>query len=218
VDACGDAVARLRRYRILFWDFDGVIKESVTIKTDAYVALFEPFGPQLAARVREHHECNGGMSRLEKIPLYLRWSGAEPSTEQVDEYCAAFAHAVRQRVIDCPWVAGVREYLAQNHARQRCVLITATPQAEMIDILAALRIAAWFREVHGAPTSKAQAIAAVLQRWRCAPTEALVIGDSRSDYQAALTAGPDFLLRRTPLNRKLQSEFGGPQCENFVDG
>ena len=34
----------LRRYWTLFWDFDGVIKESVAVKSDAYERLFAPFG------------------------------------------------------------------------------------------------------------------------------------------------------------------------------
>ena len=30
----------LNKYDLIFWDFDGVIKESVSVKTDAYLELF----------------------------------------------------------------------------------------------------------------------------------------------------------------------------------
>jgi HAD superfamily hydrolase (TIGR01549 family) len=208
----------VRDRSVIFWDFDGVIKESVAVKTGAYIRLFEPFGPEVADRVRQHHECNGGMSRFEKIPLYLAWSGRTPDGEEVARYCAAFGAAVRQAVIDSAWVPGAREYLEANNRRQRFVIVTATPQDEMEEILKMLHIGHWFWEVHGAPTGKAEAIRSVLARSECVSTDALVIGDSRSDYLAASANGVPFLLRRTPLNRALQSEFHGAQCEDFVDG
>ena len=46
-------------YKLYFWDFDGVIKDSVDVKTQAYFQLFEPFGLDVAERVRQHHEAMG---------------------------------------------------------------------------------------------------------------------------------------------------------------
>jgi phosphoglycolate phosphatase-like HAD superfamily hydrolase len=218
VSNCVAAPALLSRYGVLFWDFDGVIKESVDCKTRAYVALFEPFGTELSQRVREHHERNGGLSRLEKIPLYLSWAGVQPSAQHVREYCDSFAATVRQRVIGCPWVPGAREYLLANHARQRFVLISATPEEEMRLIIEALGMTLWFGEVHGAPRPKAIAVRSVLQRWAYAAENALLIGDSSADYEAARAAGVQFLLRRTPLNGELQGRHAGPQCEDFLHG
>jgi phosphoglycolate phosphatase-like HAD superfamily hydrolase len=208
----------LRRYATLFWDFDGVIKDSVAVKSDAYEHLFAPFGLKVAARVREHHERNGGISRFEKIPLYLSWAGREASEAEASSYCEQFSAAVRQAVIDSPWVPGAREYLQANHAQQCLFLVTGTPQAEIEDILAALGLTPCFREVHGAPTSKSDAIELVLARWNCAPADSLLIGDSDSDYAAASTAGVQFLLRRTALNRQLQRKHVGLQCEDFLHG
>jgi phosphoglycolate phosphatase-like HAD superfamily hydrolase len=203
---------------VLFWDFDGVVKESVGVKTEAYARLFEPFGVDVVSRVREHHERNGGMSRFDKIPLYLEWAGLPRMPEDVARYCELFGAAVRQAVIDSAWVPGVHRYLEANHERQCCVLVTATPQAEMQQILQALSISRWFREVHGAPTAKADAIAAVLSRWQCRREDSLVIGDSESDHKAAQATGVEFLLRRTALNRDLQRTYRGLQCEDFLHG
>jgi len=207
----------LRRYPTLLWDFDGVIKDSVGVKSDAFERLFAPFGLALAARVRAHHEQHGGMSRYEKLPVYLEWAGREPSVLEVERYAELFSAAVRQAVIDCPWVPGSREYLSANHEEQRCVLVTGTPQEEIEDILSALGIAGWFREVHGAPTAKADAIRATLAHTRCRREDALFIGDSLADHDAAQRTGVDFLLRRTVLNRALQEVYAGPQCEDFRD-
>jgi len=205
----------LRGYTILFWDFDGVIKDSVTVKSDAYERLFMPFGAALAARVRVHHERNGGMSRFEKLPLYLKWAGQGGSGEEVAAYCERFSAAVRQAVVESAWVPGAREYLEANHSRQKFVIVTGTPRTEMTDILQDLGIAHYFHEVHGAPTEKAAAISSVLARSRCRSEDAILIGDSRSDHVAAKLTGVNFLLRRTPLNMTLRRLHHGPQCDDL---
>ena len=83
----------LRAAHLVFWDFDGVIKESVAVKSDAFVRLFLPFGSEVADRVRQHHEAHGGMSRFDKMPIYLRWAGEPATAEQIQQYCGRFALA-----------------------------------------------------------------------------------------------------------------------------
>jgi phosphoglycolate phosphatase-like HAD superfamily hydrolase len=208
--------AFLRRYPALIWDFDGVIKESIEVKTEAFARLFAPFGTETVERVRAHHRRNGGLSRFEKIPLYLQWAGIAASPCEVQRYCAAFADAVRTAVIDADWVPGAQEYLQANQARQRLALVTATPQQEIEEIASALGIAACFQRICGAPLPKPDAVETLRERWCCARGDVLMIGDSESDHAAALGAGVDFLLRRTPFNRALQQSYHGPQCENFL--
>lgn len=205
----------LNEKRVVFWDFDGVIKESVAIKTSGFVQLFRPYGAEVAERIRRHHEVHGGISRYEKIPLYLGWVGEPVSTGKIQEFCDRFSQAVQQAVIDAPWAPGVREYLQAHHVRQYFVLLTATPQEEIQQILQALNISRYFREVHGAPTAKTTAIQTVLECLQCLPGHALVVGDSEADLQAAETNGVPFLLRRTALNKTLQDRHHGPMFDNL---
>jgi phosphoglycolate phosphatase-like HAD superfamily hydrolase len=207
----------VKEHKVIFWDFDGVIKESVNVKTEAYVRLFEPFGRAVGERVREHHERHGGMSRFEKIPLYLSWAGQSEMQEEVSRYCDSFGTNVYRAVLECPWVPGVREYLANHYQRQIFILVSATPCGELRRILDALEIAGYFREVYGAPVSKTAAIASALARHQCLPTEALSIGDSMSDYEAAMANRIEFLLRRTPLNAEVQQDHKGRQCDDFKE-
>jgi phosphoglycolate phosphatase-like HAD superfamily hydrolase len=208
--------AMLQRYAVLFWDFDGVIKDSVGIKGAAFERLFVPFGPSVAARVRRHHEQHGGVSRYEKLRLYLRWAGEVVSDAQVERYCDLFSEAVRQAVIDSDWVPGAREYLDENHGHQAFILLSATPQKELEGIVSAVGGAGWFRAIHGAPATKADSIVRSLVELGCAPRDALLIGDSDSDHEAAAKTGIAFLLRRTALNAALQARHTGPACAHFA--
>lgn len=202
------ALNLLSSVELVFWDFDGVIKDSVDVKTAAFEELFLPYGIDVAARVRAHHEAHGGVSRFQKMPLYLGWAGISATPAIVDDHCRRFSGLVLQRVIDAPWVPGVREYLSAHHGSQRFVLVTATPQAEIEHIVDKLGIAGLFGQVFGAPTKKAEAIAQVLAATGTEPRSALMVGDADTDLAAAVANGVGFLLRRTALNRALHDRSG----------
>ena len=210
------AIEELVDARLVFWDFDGVIKDSMDVKTAAFLELFLPYGNDVAARVRAHHEAHGGVSRFDKMPLYLAWAGVSVTAVLVDEYCCRFSDLVLQRVMDSPWVPGVREYLLAHHATQHFVLLTATPQAEIEHIIGGLGIAGLFRQVWGAPTQKAEVIAQVLAETRTESRCALMVGDAEADLAAAAANGVRLLLRRTALNRAMHNRTGVSMFDNLA--
>lgn len=205
----------LKAKRVIFWDFDGVIKDSVEVKSAGYEQLFLSYGENVVERVRQHHNTHGGVSRYEKIPLYLGWAGEPSNADQVQEFCVRFSFLVQQAVIDSPWVPGVREYLQEHHHHQYFVLMTATPQEEIEQILHALSITHYFHEIHGAPTTKTAVICDVLERLRFPREKALVVGDSNEDLSAAEENNVFFLLRCTPFNQDLQKRFQGYSFEGL---
>ena len=56
-------------YKLIFQDFDGVIKDSVSVKGLAYKKTFEEFGEIKTSQIMEHHINNDDISRYKKIPL-----------------------------------------------------------------------------------------------------------------------------------------------------
>lgn len=206
----------LRSPRLIFWDFDGVIKDSVEVKTQAFVQLFQPYGVEVAERIRVHHEANGGMSRFEKIPLYLEWAGESATSERIDEYCQRFSRFALQSVIDAPWVAGAEAFLRSNLYQQAFVLVTATPQGEIEEILAALDLRPCFMDVYGAPMSKKDAIRTILATRQLGPQHCLMIGDANADWEAAQANQVPFLLRRHATNGRVFEHYTGDSIENFI--
>jgi len=206
-----DTIARVE---VLFLDFDGVIKDSVSIKSDAFENLFLKFGHVVAKKIRKHHENHGGVSRYEKVPLYLSWVNEPVTEENINYYCNQFSLLVKKAVIDSPWVPGVLRYLRMNHKKQRCILVTATPKDEIEYILKKLDIIHLFDRIFGAPTQKDEAISFVLDDLNIKSSMTLMIGDSTSDYEAAMINNIPFLLRRTPLNKLLQKKY---KCLTFKD-
>lgn len=206
----------LRNAKLVFWDFDGVIKDSVEVKTRAFVKLFQVFGGDVVERVRKHHEAHGGMSRLEKLPLYLQWAGEEASQSRVNELGHQFGQLVLQAVIDAPWVPGAEVFLRSNPYRQAFVLVSATPQVELETILNALDLTGCFAAVYGTPVLKQDAIRIVLSARGLDPHDCLMIGDARADLEAADVNRVPFLLRCHETNSKAFADYVGPSVKDFT--
>lgn len=208
----------IKEAKTIFWDFDGVIKDSVLIKSEAFERLFQPFGDEVSKKVKKHHEENGGMSRFEKLPIYLEWAGKNSSKSLVLEYEKKFSKIVMQKVIDSPWVAGVLDYLEKNAQKQKFFIVTATPHTEIIKILKELEIIKLFKQVIGSPTSKKIAINQLLTQHKIKLDYALMIGDSNSDYEAAMENKVKFVLRKTELNKNLQKKLKCKMINDFLNG
>ena len=109
---------RIDTYKLIFWDFDGVIKESIDVKTKAFVHLFDGYSLKIKDKVRNHHLANGGMSRFEKIPLYMQWAGYNKTQKRINGYCFQFSQIVIVKIITVPWVSVVKDYLRKYYIFQ----------------------------------------------------------------------------------------------------
>ena len=98
----------LLKFKLIFWDFDGVIKDSVLVKKEAFIKLFLNEGIDLSKRISEHHVQNGGISRYKKLPLYLNWAGEEINQNRIDSLAKKFSDIVVNDVIKSKWTGGVK--------------------------------------------------------------------------------------------------------------
>lgn len=205
----------LTRARLVFWDFDGVIKESVDVKTRAFVSLFDWAGPEVARTVQAHHESHGGMSRAEKIPLYLEMAGERPTPERVAELSERFGRAVFTQVVEAPWVPGAEQYLRTNPFAQLFALVSATPEPELLQIVEALNLRQVFSQVHGAPTTKTAAVREGLNGLGIAAGDSVFVGDAKADLVAATANGVAFVLREHATNRNVFPGYAGLVLTGF---
>jgi phosphoglycolate phosphatase-like HAD superfamily hydrolase len=203
-------------YSTIFFDFDGVIKDSVKVKSESFEKLFLPFGKKVANRIRTHHEGNNGMSRFDKLPIYIEWAGLNPSQGLIDEYADKFSSLAIQKVIDSKWVDGILSYLENNQKRQQFFLVTATPQKEINYILTTLGIRQYFKEVIGSPTKKSEGIKFLINKHCINRRKSVMVGDSIHDYEASSDNLIDFILRKTDLNKALQDKVDYLIIDNFI--
>lgn len=199
----------IKKALVVFWDFDGVIKESVDVKTKAFQSLFVEYGTEVTDKVREHHEANGGMSRFEKLPIYLNFANVTPTREKIDLLCKKFSDLVLDGVVNSPWIPGVESFIRSNPNQQIFIVISATPTEELLQIVERLDLNSNFESIFGAPTSKAAAINSSLARLSVSAKDAVMIGDASADLDAAKLNKVPFILRKHSSNSKLAESFSG---------
>jgi phosphoglycolate phosphatase-like HAD superfamily hydrolase len=202
---------------VLFFDFDGVIKESVSVKADAFEQLFLPHSIEVAQQVREHHEANSGMSRYEKLPIYLALAGLKVTAKHVAAYSQRFSDLVKQQVIDSDWIDGVESFLHTNPFDQTFFIVTATPQSEIEEIIDAIGLTDRFSSIVGSPTKKDKAIHDLIKQYNIDASTSIMIGDAMADYHAAVKNDVAFVLRITDLNKPLQERICCPIINDFIE-
>jgi phosphoglycolate phosphatase-like HAD superfamily hydrolase len=155
------------------------------------------------------------MSRYEKIPIYLKWAGKENTESEIENYAEKFSLLVKERVISSNWVDGVESFIKSKTNSQLFFILTATPQDEIEEILDKIKIRHLFDEVIGSPMKKIDAIKIILSSYYIAPSNSVMIGDSKVDFDAALYNSVPFILRRTSINKNLQNSLNCKMIDNF---
>ena len=184
---------QLLSYTNIIWDFDGVIKDSVKAKGKAFSDLFS-FAPlSIKNRINEYHLTNGGVSRYEKLMVYLSWCGLATDSSTIEEWAQRFSALVVKNVISSNWLPGVDEYISKYHGSQNFHIATATPYEEIITILRSLSLQGKFKSIFGHPTTKTEAVETILNAKPISIHDFLYIGDSLTDYIAADKFKIDFL-------------------------
>lgn len=185
--------------KAIVFDFDGVLVESLHIKTRAFARLFETEGQDVVRRVVEYHLANGGVSRFEKFRhIYRHFLKRELPEEVFDELCHRFSALVMEEVIEAEYVPGAKEFLDAHAATTPCYVASATPAAELVEIVRARHMDGYFKKIEGAPRSKADVTRDVMIREEATPDEVVFVGDALSDYEAACHAGVRFIGRTSP--------------------
>jgi len=201
----------------ILWDFDGVIAESVNVKTEAFYELYLGYGKDIADKVVEHHIANGGVSRFEKFKHYHRhFLNKEISEEEINNLAQKFSDIALKKVIDSPYIPGVIEFISSERKINHFI-ITGTPHNEMKEIATKRKIDKLFRSIMGSPKTKVEWINELVSMNEISISESVFIGDASTDYNAALSTKMKFVLREVDYNVDLFKNYAGPRVKDFLD-
>jgi len=177
-----------------FFDFDGVLLDSVGVKTEAFVDLFEPYGADVLEQLLEHHRQHGGISRVDKIEYaHANFIGKPLTADELSEWGTRYSEMVIGKVIRVPWVAGSQEFVEEMHETCQLFVISGTPQPELRQVMAARGMDHYFTEILGSPTRKPEHIRYLLEKYQLDPANCVFIGDALTDYHAARETGLHFV-------------------------
>jgi len=184
--------------KAIFFDFDGVILESVNIKGNVFKKLFEDY-PEHLDEIMAYHLENGGVSRYDKFEYYYKNLLKKPlSSEEKQILANRFSELVMTEILKCPFVPGAEEFIRTHYKSRDLYIISGTPDAEIKEIAKARHLEKYFKGIFGSPTSKTDISNNILAKNNYQKNEVMFIGDAMSDYNAARNAEIIYIGRDNP--------------------
>ncbi len=182
------------KYEAFFFDFDGVILDSVNIKTRAFASLFEKYGKEIQQKILQHSGLNGGMPRREKFMYYYQnYLHQNLDEKKLQKLCSDFSSLVLDEVVAAPEVPGVLDFIRKWQKTVSCFVISATPDTEIKEIVQRKKIAKYFLQTLGSSQCKTDHLKLLIKNNRINPENCIFFGDSSNDYLAACTCNVPFI-------------------------
>lgn len=200
----------------IFCDFDGVIAESVSAKTDAFEEMYLPFGKDIAAKVVDYHKLHGGVSRYEKFKYFHKeFLNEVINQEKVDKLAIQFSNIVLDKVINSDEVLGATYFIEKYHTRFQFWVITGTPTTEIELIAEKRKLTSFFVGLYGSPNNKRYWTEYLIEKHKLNRDEILFLGDATTDMDAADFSKTHFALRENDENKEIFKHYKGHRFNDF---
>ena len=200
----------------VFFDFDGVIAESVSAKTSAFEEMYLPYGKDIASKVVEYHKLHGGVSRYEKFKYFHKeFLNEVINKEKVDELAIQFSNIVLDKVINSEEVLGANYFIEKYHKKFQFWIITGTPTAEIEFIIEKRKLTDFFIGIHGSPNNKRYWTENLIKKYNLNRDEIIFLGDAATDKDAADFSKIHFALKESEENKEIFKDFTGYRFTDF---
>lgn len=185
-------------FKAFFFDFDGVIVDSVDIKKEAFAELYKGCAKETIDRIVSHHIAHGGMSRFNKIRHYHKtYLDRDVSENELADLAEEFSCLVFEKVLKAPFINGAIEFLDILKREEKMILlVSGTPEDEIRRIVTARDLDGYFADVKGSPKSKGENVSILLKNHSIDGRYCAYFGDSKEDELAALNTHMTFV----PIN------------------
>lgn len=198
--------------KCLVFDCDGVLLDSVPVKTRAFARLARPYGQAAEDMFVMYHARHGGVSRYRKFAWFFEQVlHREITPEESEAWGRKFVEYALEEVRACPMISGAMQVLENWHGRLPMYVCSGAPREELELILRERGLARFFKGVFGSPPAKAQLLRDIASLEKgLAPDEFVMVGDAATDEDAASFAGtlfyavgPELLGTKAPWSEDL---------------
>lgn len=199
--------------KAIIFDFDGVLVESVDIKTKAFARLFCEYDEYIIDKIIAYHIKNGGVSRYEKFKYIFKYIlYKQLSDTKLQMLGKEFSDIIIYNIIHASFVKGAEDFLEKYHKELDIYVASGTPEEELHTIIKKREMSIYFKGIYGSPRTKSDIIKDILEKNKYLKKELVVIGDSIQDYYGAVDNDIKFIGR---ITRDMKSPF--TNCKTIND-
>ena len=197
----------------IIFDFDGVILDSVPVKTEAFRKLFEEYSEDQVQKLIEYHLENGGKSRYVKINYFFTTVvKKEISDKEVQNYAEKYSELTKIELSNKKYlIADTINFIKNNYKKYNLHIASGADASDLKFICERLELSKYFLSIHGSPKVKNEIVRDILNENQYKKNETILIGDSKNDYEAANINSIEFYgynnLRLKNLNHKYITSF-----------
>ena len=171
----------------VFWDFDGVILNSMEIRDWGFKEIFKNFKKEEVEKLIGYHNLNGGLSRYVKIRyFYEKVLGIDITEEEVINYADNFSILMKKELINKKNIIQDSLNFIKGNYKNYCFhIVSGSDQDELRYLCKELNIAKYFLSINGSPTPKNKLVKDLLVKEGYNIDSTCLIGDSINDFEAA---------------------------------
>ena len=182
------------KYDSLFWDFDGVIINSNSVRTEGFRYIFKEHKKELVDKLISYHIQNGGKSRYDKIFFfYSQILKISLSKETLSRKLTEYTNYVKPKLTFKSLIYEKNLNIIKRYQNKNNFIVSASDEKELIEITDSLNIKKYFIEIKGSPKEKSQNISEIIKQYKLISKKCVLIGDSINDYHASIDSGIDFI-------------------------
>jgi len=185
---------QLEKYKVIFWDFDGVIMDSMPTRSLGFVKTLADFPKEQIDQLLEFHNSNGGLSRYVKFRYFFEEIRKEAVSEsKVMELAHKFSEIMLSLLIDEKLlIQDSVSFIKENYQNFTFHIVSGSDGNELRKICQELALDQYFLTIEGSPTPKKRLVDDIMKKNRYLQSECCLIGDSHNDAEAATVNDIDF--------------------------
>jgi len=177
-----------KQFKIILWDFDGVIFDSMKIKRDGFLELFKEYDSNSLNQMEEYHYAHGGVSRFDKIRyFYNQILKQEILEEEIISLANKFAKIIENKLFDKNnLIIDSVNFIKNNHKKYNFHIVSGAEHNELNSLCKTFDLSKYFITIEGSPVKKDILIKNILEKYNYKKDETILIGDAITDYNASV--------------------------------
>src|SRR5690606_21455914 len=126
----------------VFWDFDGVILDSMSVRDYGFEEIFKGFNRTSVEDLLQFHRYNGGLSRYVKIRYFFEKILNQSITEEkVNYYASKFSEIMRSELINPNnLIQDSLLFIKENYKNYNFHIVSGSDQEELRYLCKELKI------------------------------------------------------------------------------